>query len=390
MAKLGEICTIYSGTGFPVQYQGNSMGKYPFYKVGDIARNVTQGYIFLRLCENFIDEDVCEMIKGTIIPENTIVFAKIGEAVKLNRRAITTKDSLIDNNAMGIKPNEAFIDLRYFYHFMCRLKLEEYAEATTVPSVKKTTIEKIDIPLPTLETQRKIATNLDKVTHTIDLCNAILEKLDLLVKSRFVEMFGDCRTNPKGWNTIELGNIAYVGSSKRVFVEELIDSGIPFYRGTEVGALAEGKMITPELFISQEHYEELIEATGKPIKGDLLMPSICPDGRIWVVDTDKQFYFKDGRVLWVHNINKQFDSIFLLYTLKDRIITDYQSIASGTTFAELKIFALKQCKVFEVPIEIQRIFSSFVEQTDKSKLAVKQVLQKAETLKKALMQEYFG
>lgn len=186
MAKLGDICTIYAGTGFPVQYQGNDVGQYPFYKVGDIARNVTQGFVFLTLCENYIDEEVCKAIKGTIIPENTVVFAKIGEAVKLNRRAITTKDCLIDNNAMGIKPNEALINLRYFYHFMCRLKLEEYAEATTVPSVKKTIVEKIDIPLPPLEKQKEIATTLDKVTHTIDICNAILEKLDLLVKSRCV------------------------------------------------------------------------------------------------------------------------------------------------------------------------------------------------------------
>ena len=180
-------------------------------------------------------------------------------------------------------------------------------------------------------------------------------------------MFGDCRINPKSWNTVELGEISDVGSSKRVFVEELRETGIPFYRGTEVGALAEGKAITPELFITQEHYEELIEATGKPLVGDLLMPSICPDGRIWVVDTEEPFYFKDGRVLWVHSISKEFDPVFLLYTLKDRIMTDYSSIASGTTFAELKIFALKQCRVFAVPMDLQKQFVSFVKQIDKSK-----------------------
>ena len=97
------------------------------------------------------------------------------------------------------------------------------------------------------------------------------------------------------------------------------------------------------------------------------MPSICPDGRIWVVDTDEPFYFKDGRVLWVHGIDKRFNPVFLLYTLKDRIMTDYGSIASGTTFAELKIFALKQCQIFDVPIEEQRSFAAFIAQVDKSK-----------------------
>lgn len=86
MAKLGDICTFYSGTGFPIQYQGNKMGDYPFYKVGDIAKNVVNGNKYLKNCDNYISDEVVKIIKGTIIPENTIVFAKIGEAVKLNRR----------------------------------------------------------------------------------------------------------------------------------------------------------------------------------------------------------------------------------------------------------------------------------------------------------------
>ena len=120
------------------------------------------------------------------------------------------------------------------------------------------------------------------------------------------------------------------------------------------------------------------------------MPSICPDGRIWLVDTDNPFYFKDGRVLWVHGISDRFDPVFLLYMLKDRIMTDYSSIASGTTFAELKIFALKKCRIFTVPVELQKNFSSFIQSTSKSKVTIQKSLDELETLKKALMQKYFG
>ena len=272
-------------------------------------------------------------------------IAVVKDGAGIGRTMLLPEKTSVIGTMQYLIPND-MICVEYLYYAVTYMNLAKYFSGATIPHIYFKDYQKEKLPLLTIEEQRKISDSLQKIDRLIELCGSILEKIDVLVKSRFVEMFGDCRTNPKGWNTIELGNIAYVGSSKR------------------------GKMITPELFISQEHYEELIEATGKPIKGDLLMPSICPDGRIWVVDTDKQFYFKDGRVLWVHNINKQFDSIFLLYTLKDRIITDYQSIASGTTFAELKIFALKQCKVFEVPIEIQRNFSSFVKQTNKSKFIV--------------------
>ena len=238
--------------------------------------------------------------------------------------------------------------------------------------------------------QIAVCDHLDRLCEIINLRQKQLNLLDDLIKARFVEMFGDCRLNPKGWNTVALGDISEVGSSKRVFVEELKETGIPFYRGTEVGALAEGKAITPELFITPDHYAELVAATGKPAIGDLLMPSICPDGRIWVVDTDEPFYFKDGRVLWVHSIHKEYDPTFLLYTLKDRIMTDYSSIASGTTFAELKIFALKQCKVFDVPLELQKRFTAFIYQIDKSKDAIKKSLTETQTLFDSLMQQYFG
>lgn len=167
-----------------------------------------------------------------------------------------------------------------------------------------------------------------------------------------------------------LDQIADVGSSKRVFVKDLKTEGIPFFRGTEVGALAEGLSVTPELFITKEHYEELKIATGVATQGDLLLPSICPDGRIWQVDTEKPFYFKDGRVLWIHPDQTIINSTYLRYALKAIFADRYSEIASGTTFAELKIFALKSIKLAIPPKEQQEEYSAFVEQSDKSKFAV--------------------
>lgn len=268
--------------------------------------------------------------------------------------------------------------------------LNSKGTGSTFKAINKKSLAETEIPLPSLDEQRKIAAVLDKVSDLIVKRRQQLDKLDLLVKSQFIEMFGDCRTNSKGWKTIPLDKVSEVGSSKRVFVGELKESGVPFYRGTEIGTLAEDQPVSPELFITEEHYEELCNASGKPEIGDLLMPSICPDGRIWLVNTDNPFYFKDGRVLWVHHISKNFNPVFVLYSLKDRIVSDYSSIASGTTFAELKIFALKKCHIFDVPLELQNQYENFIKQTDKSKLTIQQSLEKLETMKKALLQEYFG
>jgi type I restriction enzyme S subunit len=167
---------------------------------------------------------------------------------------------------------------------------------------------------------------------------------------------------PDNWEWVSIDNIGEVGSSKRVYTSEFVNDGIPFFRGTEIGALATGQAITPKYFITEKHYQSLLTHSGKPNIGDLLMPSICPDGRIWLVDTDRQFYFKDGRVLWIHFNCDYFDKYFVQIALKARLINDYTSIATGTTFSELKIFLLKEIVIPLPPIaEQQRIVARIEE-----------------------------
>lgn len=157
MMTLGETCKFFSGTGFPNKYQGNTKGTYPFFKVGDISRNVQEGNVRLKYADNYVEPDVVDAIKGTIIPEDTVVFAKIGEALRLNRRAVTTRDCLIDNNAMGIQPDASMLRLEYFFQFMVGLDLNEYSAATALPSVRKSTLEAVQIIVPDMTSQERFS-----------------------------------------------------------------------------------------------------------------------------------------------------------------------------------------------------------------------------------------
>jgi hypothetical protein len=130
----------------------------------------------------------------------------------------------------------------------------------------------------------------------------------------------------------KLDDVSEVGSSKRVFVEELVETGIPFYRGTEVGQLGEGLTVEPSLFISPEHFERLKAETGVPTKGDLLLPSICPDGRIFLVQDDKPFYFKDGRVLWINLKKSDVNSLYLRQYLKQLFMSPSSTAPSEESY----------------------------------------------------------
>lgn len=240
--------------------------------------------------------------------------------------------------------DKTLLDVRYLYHFM-DLYLEQLRHLSiggVIKYIKLGNLTEAKIPLPSLLEQRRIVAILDQADVLRTKRREALAQLDELQQAIYIEMFGDPVTNPKGWKFCRLDSVSEVGSSKRVFVEELVETGIPFYRGTEVGQLGEGLAAEPSLFISPEHFERLKAETGVPTKGDLLLPSICPDGRIFLVQDDKPFYFKDGRVLWIRVKKSDVDSIFLRQHLKQLFIGNYSKIASGTTFAELKIFALKE------------------------------------------------
>ena len=187
--NMGEVCTFYTGTGFPNVFQGKSDGDFPFYKVGDISKNVQNGFKELEYCDNYINKDVVDKIRGTIIPSGTIVFAKIGEALKLNRRGLTIKNCLVDNNAMGVKPKEE-LNISYFFQLMKDLDMEKYSASTTVPSVRKTILERIPILVPNLDIQNKYAEFIKQLDKSKFRIKKSLEKLELTYKALLPEYFG--------------------------------------------------------------------------------------------------------------------------------------------------------------------------------------------------------
>lgn len=354
MAKLPELCSIQYGYAFDSTCFTEDSTYLPLVRIRDVKRGYSETFYSGNYPNDYIIDNGSLLVG--MDGEFNIARWKGGNALLNQRVCKITARKNVDEEYLRFALTKALKEI------------ENQTSFVTVKHLSAKELNRLEIDIPDYKAQTNISGTLTKIENIIFTHQQQLQKLDELVKARFVEMFGDCVLNTKSWNTKRLGDIADVGSSKRVFVEDLKEKGIPFYRGTEIGALAEGKTVVPELFISEEHYSELCKATGFPQVGDFLMPSICPDGRIWIVNTSEPFYFKDGRVLWVHAINNSYNPVFLLHTLKDRIMTDYSSIASGTTFAELKIFALKECRIFDVPLELQNQFAAFVHQVDKSKL----------------------
>ena len=391
MAKLGEVCDFYAGTGFPNEYQGRVTGKYPFYKVGDISKNVLEGNRELKICANYVDEEVVQKLKGSILPPKTIVFAKIGEALKLNRRAITSCECLVDNNVMGIKAQNSRLNDEYLFYWLQNLNLSDYSESTTVPSVKKSRLQNIEIKVSPLEEQEKVVSTLNKLSDLILARKKQLSKLDELVKARFVEMFGDFEVNPKEFPVYHLCELCDVGSSKRIYQEEQSISGIPFLKVADLNELIDTGKYSCSTFIPLERYEQLLYKELTPTENDILITSRGTLGKCYIVQSDDEFYFQDGMISWLSNFSPKVSSIYISYLFAQPYIQkQIESLQAGSTVAYLSIAMLKKMNVILPPKKLQDDFATFVEHVDQQKQTVQQSLEKLELMKKALMQEYFG
>lgn len=174
LSRIGEVL---QGYGFPEKYQGKSLGKYPFYKVSDISKAVQTGCNFISEAANYIDDEELDILKIKTIPPGTTIFARIGEAIRLNRRIVTTQECIVDNNTVGVKaiPENA-IDL-FVYYILLQIDLINFAGGV-VPAVTKSAIENIPIYCPpTKSEQQKIADCLSSVD---DLVMAQTNRLEAL------------------------------------------------------------------------------------------------------------------------------------------------------------------------------------------------------------------
>lgn len=160
-----------AGNGFKNIYQGFTQYDIPYYKVGSLKFCDEGNYLIDET--NTINEEIRTKLKAVKIPVNSIIFAKIGEAIKLNRRCLNKIECCIDNNLM------AFISEKYFYKYIFywtkSLNFYELTNATTVPALRKTDLENIPIPLPPLNEQQRIVNRIESLFAKIDRAKELIE-----------------------------------------------------------------------------------------------------------------------------------------------------------------------------------------------------------------------
>ena len=172
---ISSLGKFVSGNGFPLEFQGHQVGKYPFYKVSDFNNIGNEQY--LKRANNYISPRIAEKLKCNIIPMDSIVFAKIGAAIFLERKKLTTVECCIDNNTMSFQANDC-VSPHFSWYVFQTIRFGDLVEATALPSLSGKSIGGISkLFPPTREEQEAIASVLLDIDHAIADTSQRLDKV---------------------------------------------------------------------------------------------------------------------------------------------------------------------------------------------------------------------
>lgn len=396
MAKLGDVFSLQITGEWGSECDANQTGT----KILRTTNFTSSGIIdYSNIAVRKIAESKIEKKK---LKKRDIILEKSGGTEKTPVGRVVFCDDLIENDiylcnnfTQAMRVNTVVAYPRYVFYFMWYL---HYSGKTDLLQNKTTGIRNLrvksyldeEIPLPSLDEQRHIAAVLDKVTDLIAQRRAQLDKLDLLVKSRFVEMLGDPEYNNKNWEIVPLSTVCSVSSSKRIYQNEQSPQGIPFLRISDLMNLINTGTLTTNSYIPEKKYKELQLKGQVPKSGDILVTSRGTLGQCYIIKADDKFYFQDGMISWLSTFKDNIMPLYLSHLFAmPGFHKQIDAMQAGSTVSYLSIAMIKELKVMIPDIKKQKAFSKFVKETNSLKDVLTQSLTRLQILKKSIMQEYF-
>ena len=385
MARLGDICIqITDGSHNPPM--GVEQSNYLMLS----SKNIDDDYITLNDPRYLSQEDFEAENRRTNIKPNDLLITIVGTIGRVAIVPNSLTEFCVQRSVAVLKPKPEIVYNRFLMHYLQSMRpyLEQECRGVAQKGIYLKQLSNLSIILPPLDEQRKIAAVLDKVSDLIAKRRQQLDKLDEMVKSRFIEMFGVYPANPMGW---EIGTIRDIVTEVRYGSSRpAVDGGkYPYLRMNNITYGGELDLSDTKRIDIPDN--ELDKCTVR--RGDVLFNRTNSKelvGKTCVYDRDEMMVLA-GFVIRIRVkdcILPEFLSAFLNTDFSKQMLLGMCKTAIGQ--ANINAQELQNIGLYLPPVELQRRFIQFKKETDKSKLAIQKSLEKLEILKKALMQKYFG
>ena len=324
--RLEEIADVRGGASFPKAYQGNTEGKYPFYKVSDM--NLRGNETLMQASNNWVEKDVVKTLRAKLFSKDTVIFPKVGAAVHTNKKRLLSCDGLVDNNVMGVTIRDYDLCIPYYLlYWFVFVDLVDFSNPGPLPSITATRVKNAKIPLPPLPEQRAIA----HVLQTIQEAKSARQRELALERERKAALMdylfshgtkGEPRKQteigeiPESWEVVRLEKLCACLDSKRIPVKQSERNerkgNVPYYGASGQAGWIDDYLFNEPLLLVAEDGENLV-SRKLPIAYSI-------EGKSWVNN--------HAHVLRITDINQ----FFLEYYFNSIDLSPY---LSGTTRPKL-------------------------------------------------------
>ncbi len=388
--KIGDLFTLQMGKT-PARSNSSFWGNgHIWVSISDLS-NCNK---YIASSRELITDDAVQESGIRIVPQGTLIMSF---KLSLGKTAITASNLYTNEAIMAFIDKKIVpLDINYVYHLFNNW---DWSRATNKAvmglTLNKATLSQIKIPIPSLNTQKAIANILDKIDESITLRKRQLEIFNQLVKSRFIEMFGDPQSNCYNWKIVPLKDVMVGGALNGYFTKPqnydiegnvgvICVSDVVNRKYTNVNALRRAFASEKDLQKYCVKYGDMLFCRSSLVKEGIGKASIIPP------HTENDILFECHVIKITLDMSRVIPEYLQALSITDffRIQVIRQSkTATMTTIGQKDIASVN---ILLPPMELQKRFTEFSAQIDKSKLAVQKSLDELEILKKSLMQTYFG
>ena len=379
--RLGDLCVINSG-GTPRRNNESywKNGDIPWVKISDLKNGIVESI------EEFITLDGLNNSSAKIFPKGTLlytIFATIGEVAILKMDAATNQAIV----GIQLKENQK-VYLKYIYYYLKSQanNIKQLGRGVAQNNINLSVVKNMVIPIVSLEKQSNIIATLNKLEKIKENRTTILTCLDDLIKSRFVELFGDIDCNTKNWPIITLENLAELITDGEHSTPKKCNKGI--YLLSAKNILNHSLKLDDVDYIDETEYSRISKRVV-PKAGDILLSCSGSVGRCCVVPMELKFQLV--RSVALIRFKSEITPIFAEYMItSDWFQRQINSLKTASSQANLFQGRIKKLKGFVPDINLQYEFIKVVNQINKLKSDVQKSIDETQLLMDSLMQEYFG
>jgi type I restriction enzyme S subunit len=383
--KLSECTEIYSGSTPSTNNSDFWDGSIVWITPRDLSNLQTK---YVKNSEKKITEEGYKSCSTKMLPIGSVLLSS---RAPIGHVAIAETELCTNQGFKSFIPKANLLCSDYLYYWLKANKefLQNLGVGATFKEVSKSTLANVEIPLPSLEEQRRIASILDKADDIRQKRQQAIAKLDELLQATFIDMFGDPVSNPSKWPVIQVSEVCSEIVDCVNKTAPIVDYETP-YKMIRTTNVRNYKVDVSNVRYVEKNVFDIWNRRLTPQRGDVILTREAPVGEVGILESDDNIFLGQRLMLYRANLEMITPEYLLFFLMSENLKRQYEQVSSGSTVKHLSVVDCKKWKINLPPIHIQREFSTFYQKVREIDAVKSELSEKTEQLFSSLQQKAFN